>query len=184
MATKAANKTETQSYETLLSEGNFEVRYYPPAVMASVDMEGSYDSMKNRGFRTLAGYIFGDNRRDMKISMTSPVRFLEQQEKVRMSFVMPPSMDMGDLPQPRDSRIELHRSVPVYVASLRFSGYSDDEKIESMKVKLEQILEAKGMEHTGNFEYLGYNSPFKLFNRRNEVVVSLSGFDPVSALGE
>ena len=133
MSTTATSKTEIQEYETLFRDGNFEIRYYPSAVMASVEMEGSYDQMKNKGFRTLAGYIFGNNQQNMKISMTSPVRFSENRDEVRMSFVMPSEMDIENLPEPGDERIHLHRTDPVYVASLKFGGYSSDAKIEARK---------------------------------------------------
>lgn len=175
---KASAKTETQKYETILREGNFEIRHYPPALLASVEMEGSYDVMKNQGFRVLAGYIFGNNQKNQKISMTSPVRFSEEDGNSVMSFVMPSSMDMENLPEPGDKRIELHRSEPVYVAALRFGGYSSDEKIAARKEELKDILKAKGIDHSAEFEYLGYNPPFQIFNRRNEVVVHLQNFDP------
>jgi len=34
------------------------------------------------------------------------------------------------------------------------------------------------LENTGNFEYLGYNPPYQMVNRRNEVIVELVNFDP------
>ncbi len=177
-ASTVSQGTETQQYETLYKKDKFEIRYYPAAVMASVKMKGSYDDMKNQGFRTLAGYIFGDNRQNQKISMTSPVRVEAQGKESTMSFIMPSAMELETLPQPANVKIKLHETQPVYTASIRFGGYSGNKKIEDKKEELKQILNKFNIEHNSRFAYLGYNSPFKIFNRRNEVIVYLTDFNP------
>jgi uncharacterized FlgJ-related protein len=52
-------KTETQKYEVLYTRENFEIRFYPEAILATVEMNGTYDNSRNSGFQVLAGYIFG-----------------------------------------------------------------------------------------------------------------------------
>jgi hypothetical protein len=37
-------------------------------------------------------------------------------------------------------------------------------------------LEKHNLTHTGKFSYLGYNPPFEVINRRNEVAVELINF--------
>lgn len=171
---QADSKTETQKYEVLKSEHEFEIRYYPPAVLASVEMEGSWDESRNGSFGVLAGYIFGGNDKKMKISMTSPVRMSEIEGT--MSFVMPSQYTLENLPEPGNNRIRLHASQPVVVAAIRFGGWANEERIGGMKDKLSEWIQKEGHKHTGKFEYLGYNPPFQLTNRRNEVVVELSGY--------
>jgi hypothetical protein len=39
------------------------------------------------------------------------------------------------------------------------------------------LLEKHGLKHRGNFSYMGYNPPYEMLNRRNEVVVELTSFD-------
>jgi hypothetical protein len=34
----------------------------------------------------------------------------------------------------------------------------------------------KGIQHTGEFTYLGYNPPYQAVNRRNEVIVTLVNY--------
>jgi hypothetical protein len=34
------------------------------------------------------------------------------------------------------------------------------------------------LEHKENFEYLGYNPPYQMINRKNEVLVELNNFNP------
>jgi len=174
---KSISETETQKYETLLKEGNFEIRYYPAAIMASVKMDGTYESKKKNGFNMLAGYIFGGNSEHRKISMTKPVHISIEKEGGGMSFVMPSEFDFDNLPEPDSKKVFLHKTEPVYVASYQFSGFSNNRKIESGKQKLKQFLKEKGIEHLGKFEYLGYNSPYKMMNRRNEVIFHLKETD-------
>ena len=56
--------------------------------MASVEMPGSYSSMSSTGFRELAGYIFGVNDEQKKISMTALVHVTTTDSISTMSFVM------------------------------------------------------------------------------------------------
>ncbi len=164
-------QTEVQRYEVLKTDGVFEIRYYPPAVLASVKMGGGYDDTRNQGFGTLAGYIFGGNEENMKISMTAPVRMSEIDNT--MSFVMPSQYSLDALPKPDNRNVQLHTSEPSVVAAVRFSGWASERKIGEMKERLSEWLGKSGYHHNKKFEYLGYNPPYQMVNRRNEVVVPL-----------
>jgi hypothetical protein len=60
-------------------------------------------------------------------------------------------------------------------------GWADDTKIEKYKEKLKAALDAEGITYTNRFYYLGYNPPFEVFNRRNEVVELQSvSIDPIT----
>jgi hypothetical protein len=59
------------------------------------------------------------------------------------------------------------------MASIRFDGFANDEKIEKYKGKLRGYLENKGISYTEPFIYLGYNPPYQMVNRRNEVIVQI-----------
>jgi hypothetical protein len=171
-------ETEIQSYETLYRSGNFEIRYYPQAILASVAMNGNYDNSRNSGFRVLAGYIFGGNETNQKIAMTAPVRMSSNANTSTMSFVLPSEMKYDQLPEPLNDNIVLHRSEPAYAAVVRYGGYTSNREIEKQKKELSTALEKLGIAHKGNFEYLGYNAPYDVFDRRNEVWVELDDFDP------
>ena len=171
-------KTETQKYETFYKKGKFEIRFYPEAILASVPMDGTYDNSKNSGFRILAGYIFGGNKEEQKIAMTSPVRVTDGKEVNTMSFVLPSKMEFDNLPEPMSKKIILHQSKPVYTASIQYGGYTNDEEIAKKKAELLEILNELGIAFKDNFEYLGYNPPYQMINRKNEVLVELSEFNP------
>lgn len=171
-------KTETQKYEVLYVKDNFEIRFYPEAILATVQMNGSYDNSRNSGFGVLAGYIFGGNNESAKIAMTSPVRMSTGNNSNSMSFVMPSEMEFEKLPNPNNPNIVLHKSTPMYTASVRFGGYANDAEILKYKKKLNEVITQLNVKHTGNFEFLGYNSPYQPFNRRNEIQVQLVDFKP------
>jgi hypothetical protein len=59
------------------------------------------------------------------------------------------------------------------VAAIRFNGWANDKKIEAYKQKLKSALDAEGIAYTDPFYFLGYNAPYEVFNRKNEVIVEL-----------
>lgn len=63
------------------------------------------------------------------------------------------------------------------MAAVRFGGWADDAKIKEHEKKLAAALEAEGIAHTGKFSYLGYNPPYDIINRRNEVITELVDYE-------
>ena len=59
------------------------------------------------------------------------------------------------------------------VAGIRFSGYSNPTKVKRKKQELIDTLKKYDITHTNEFELLVYDSPYKVLNRRNEVIVIL-----------
>ncbi len=68
-----SDKYEQPRYKVLEQVGNIEVREYAPMLMAEVDVTGDRGQAARDGFRILARYIFGGNRGQQSIAMTSPV---------------------------------------------------------------------------------------------------------------
>lgn len=170
---QSSEDTEQQDYEVIEKDGAFEIRYYHSAVMASVSVDGDYGSSSGNGFRILAGYIFGSNSEDQKIAMTAPVHMQDGPGGYQMSFVMPSGFDTTNLPLPDNGQIRIHNSAPAHTASVRFDGFANDEKIEAHKQKLATYLNNKGLAYSEPFVFLGYNPPYQVVDRRNEVVVKI-----------
>ena len=59
------------------------------------------------------------------------------------------------------------------VAAISFSGYSNSDKINKMKLKLSSVLNEKNIKTNNSFEVLVYDPPYKIINRRNELIVVL-----------
>ena len=170
----STQKTELQKYSVVHSEEEFEIRFYPAATFATIKSEAkTYKELSGPGFRKLAGYIFGGNESETKISMTSPVQMDINDTISEMSFVMPSGYNSDNLPKPNDSQVIIHKTQDEYVAALRFSGFSSDNAILHHSEKLKALLDLKGIVYTGNFRFLGYNPPWQLVGRRNEIIVSV-----------
>ncbi len=168
---------ETYQYKVLKKYNNFEVRKYQPAIFSSVELDsGNYKSVSSKGFNILAGYIFGDNKQDEKIAMTTPVT-MDLEDTMTMRFLVPSKYAKEDLPQPNNKSIEFEEMPERIVAVIRFSGYADDQKIEKHRKELAKALEQQGLEHTDGCTFMGYNAPFDPINRRNEVMVELIDYE-------
>ena len=168
-------KSEIEQYGYTVEKqlGDIEIRVYESALFSSVCLpRGTYDDQANRGFRTLAGYIFGGNSTGESIAMTSPV-MMELDSQMVMSFMVPRGRSRASLPSPKDSSIYFTEKPVVRMAAIRFGGWASDEKIEQHKRSLTEQLAHHGIGHKNKFAYLGYNPPYRLINRRNEVVVEL-----------
>ena len=180
----SGDTTEVQTYQVLRTDGPFEIRYYPPAVLATVDVAGSrYEEVSSRGFRRLANYIFGGNTRQQKIAMTAPVHMEMGVEKSTMSFVMPAAYALADLPQPAAADLRLHQSARETVAVLRFSGWARQHRLDDHVQKLITWMEEQDLEPLGPWRYLGYDPPWRMTNRRNEVVIPIKGKDDTTLDG-
>lgn len=174
---KNVSKTEEHQYEVLKDYGDFEVRRYEPALYSSVEINGSsYSEISGKGFRILAGYIFGDNAKNEKIAMTTPVT-MDIDEQSKMMFMVPAKYSREELPDPNNDRIQFEEREEKVMAAITFGGWADDEKIAKYRSQLETMLREKGIAHTGEFLFLGYSPPFEVTNRRNEVVVELSDYE-------
>ncbi len=170
----ATQKTEIQKYTVVHSEKEFEIRFYPSATLATICSSAkTYRELSGPGFRRLAGYIFGGNVSGTKISMTAPVQMNINDTLSEMSFVMPFGYTLDNLPKPNDSNVIIHKTSDEYVAAIRFSGFASDHEIRHHSEKLKTLLTAQGIIFTGNFRFLGYNPPWQLIGRRNEIIVSV-----------
>jgi len=172
--TMSTKGTPQQPYAVLKTIGEMEVRRYPEALTATVLRPGgTYKEISNSGFRSLAGYIFGGNEGGKKIAMTAPVHMEMGADSSRMRFVMPADLTMDSLPRPNDPNVQLQRVPEEVVAVLRFGGFSNDSKIAAQAGELLQQVKAAGLEPIGPVRFLGYDPPWQLLARRNEVVVAV-----------
>ena len=151
----------------------FEIRSYETTLFTSVRLSTKgYKNSSSNGFSILAGYIFGNNERNEKISMTSPVS-MSLEDSMTMMFMVPKKFKKDMLPKPNHTGIEFKQEPAKNLAAIRFSGWANDSKIEKYKQNLKAALDAEGIKYTNQFYFLGYNAPYEVFNRKNEVIVEL-----------
>ena len=171
----STNKTEEQKYTVIQKDTDFEIRFYPSTTIATINSNAkTYKELSGPGFRKLAGYIFGGNETNTSISMTSPVHMDINDSVSTMSFVMPSSYNQENLPKPNDPNVILQKTKDEYVAVIQFGGFASEKDMLYYSDKLQGILKEKGITSYGHARFLGYNPPFQLINRRNEIIVSIN----------
>ncbi|MFT5753471.1 MAG: hypothetical protein ACI9FW_001403 [Flavobacterium sp.] len=172
-AINSQRNIETYPYKVIKKYDTFEIRNYEATLFTSVKLSTKeYKKASSKGFSILAGYIFGKNEKNEKIAMTSPVS-MSLDDSMTMMFMVPKKKNKETLPQPSNSQIEFREEPAKTVAAITFGGWVNDEKIEKYKNKLIASLEAKEIPYTNRFYFLGYNPPYEVFNRKNEVIVEL-----------
>ena len=141
--------TETPKYKVISQDGDFEIRQYAPRIIAEVSVTGDLDAASGEGFRTLAGFIFGDNRvaseqpmtsstgESSKIAMTAPVTIepvksehsFTNAREWRVEFTMPSQYTLTTLPKPNNPSIRI-KEVPIKTyAVVRYSGMNTERRI-------------------------------------------------------
>jgi len=137
---------EEPQYAVFLREGACEVRDYQAAIAAEVSVTGDQRTAVRKGFRLLAGYIFGGNRRQQSIAMTAPVAQQRTSEMIAMTapvtqtqsdgawvvrFTMPGAYSLETLPEPNDPNVKLRAVAPARFAVIRFSGLVSSAYVEA-----------------------------------------------------
>jgi len=188
----AVRNLEQPQYSIVQKEGAFELRQYDSYIVAQVEVKGEYDQALRQGFSLVASYIFGDNSKNVKIPMTSPVLGGEvepESEKIEMtvpvidtadsgsrtvSFVMPSKYTLDTLPKPRNPAVTFRQVPSRTVAVLRYTFYTNAARIENKKQELRAILETKNMQSVGTYSSALYNPPLSMpLLLRNEVLVDV-----------
>jgi hypothetical protein len=174
---KSQRDIEMYPFKTVKMYDEFEIRSYEATLFTSVKLPmNEYKAASSKGFSILAGYIFGGNETNEKIAMTSPVA-MSLEDSMTMMFMVPRDLKKENLPKPNTSQIEFREEPAKTVAAISFKGWADSEKIEVYKKKLIAALDAEGILYSNRFYFLGYNAPYEMFNRKNEVIVELENAD-------
>ena len=185
-----ASAIEEPKYTVVRQYDGFEIREYAPYLVAEVVVPGPAEEAGNQGFRILAGYIFGKNQGERKISMTAPVAQTPAPVKIEMTapvsqaavkggyvvqFTMPGEYTLETLPEPLDPQVKLREVSGGRFAVIRYSGTWSERNYQEHLEKLERGVEAAGLRTTGSPIYSRYNAPFvPWFMRRNEIWLKLA----------
>lgn len=191
---------ETPKYEVVQSTADYEIRKYPPRVVAEVTYDPTqFKGDKDGGFILLADYIgaLGNphNTKPEKIAMTAPVITKSTSEKIAMTapvvtkaggegqnqndklvtmqFVLPSKYSKAEeAPTPLDERVVIKEEGDGKFGVVKFSGVARDDVVKEKVESLKKRLERDGYKVTGEFELARYNPPWTLPPlRTNEVMI-------------
>lgn len=198
LALAPAMAYEEPKHRVIETVGAIEIREYAPSIVAEVEVDGDRSEAANKGFRALAGYIFGGNKSTQKIAMTAPVTQEPQpaaSEKIamtapvtqtaqtvgadgaqrwRVTFTMPGQYTLENLPKPDNAAVKLTLQPGEKRATIRFSGFSSVDNLGKHRTLLEIFIAERKLETKGEYTVAFYNDPFTLpWNRRNEWWVAI-----------
>jgi len=185
-----AMAVEEAEYTVLLTEENFEIRWYEPHILAETMVNSDFDSAGNMAFSRLFKYISGNNTSQQKVEMTSPVAQEAASEKIDMtspvgqqrdkdrwavSFMMPATYTLETLPKPKNPQVVLRQVPARYIAAVRYSGVWSEKAFRLHKGELESWLKENGRRVVGEPVWARYNPPFMpWFLRRNEILMPIA----------
>jgi len=187
---------EQLQYKVIRKYDNFELRYYERYNVAESTVSGKFNKVGNDAFRILVRYLSGNNRRKMKIPMTSPVEQSpdigsgeriamttpvlqtphgqQERESYVVRFIMPSNYTLDTLPEPEDPRISIRQVDARFMAVRSYSGTWSEKRYRKNEAVLLQAVQTAGLTAIGEPIFARYNPPFTLwFLRRNEVLVEV-----------
>ena len=163
----------TPKYKVLKKYPRFELRQYESMMLATTNLGvSSFDEKSSEGFRTIASYIFGKNKSNEKIAMTAPVIYHADSIST-LSFVVPRSKTQESMPVPIDQNLTFVVQAPKLLAVLDFGGFINNEKLAARMAELKKAVLKEGFQIKGQGYYFGYNPPWQLIGRKNEVAFEL-----------
>ncbi|KAM9354213.1 heme-binding protein 2 [Pholidichthys leucotaenia] len=158
---------------------DYEICTYHATKWMSTTLSGmQLDSAMSAGFHRLFNYIQGNNKSKVKVEMTAPVTCHVVpgagpacESRFTVSFYVPEEHQTSP-PEPNNPEVfvENRKEFTAYVRT--YGGFSNDDMKREELLKLVESLKRDGVEFVDKPYYVaGYDSPFKLTNRRNEVWV-------------
>jgi len=186
----AVSRIETPSYTVIKKARGYEIRVYDSHIMAQTQVTGSLNEARSKGFRIIADYIFGNNLRSEKISMTAPVveqpsqkiamtapviSTLEESNSRTISFILPREYTLDTLPKPNNPLVTISEMPRHTVAALRFTWYPTASRINQKKAELMALLKRDHKTITGSTQVAQYNPPLSIpLLLRSEILIPIN----------
>ena len=166
----------TPEYEVISQNNYIEIRRYNKLNVITTTEHLPYKEATYSGFRTLANYIFGNNKDNIKIPMTAPViTSFPNKENIDITFIMNENYSIDNLPKPKTETITLQELYLGKVAVIKFGLWATPKRIQTKKTRLETYLNNNSIQHSTEFLVAQYNSPWIMPPfRKNEILVSIN----------
>jgi hypothetical protein len=185
---------EMPKFSLLEKKNGYEIRHYEPYLTAQVEVTGTYTQASTQGFKILANYIFGNNLKDVnlsmssntignrkpaseKMSMTAPVmenKVINNNTRI-ISFVMPSKYTKETLPKPNNPQVKIVPIPSKKMAVLTYSWYATESRVENKKRLLLLYLKRDSLLHSPEIQTARYNAPFNPpWMNRNEILTEIN----------
>ncbi|KAH3827998.1 heme-binding protein 2-like [Dreissena polymorpha] len=173
--TAGESGVERPPYTVVDSRDGYEERKYVAAKWVSTTVESmTRQSAVSTAFQRLFNYISGENDLKTKVDMTAPVatRIVPGagpncESTFTVSFYIPPKHQKS-APAPTRNGVFIESFPQMTVYASGFGGFADDGHWVEHARELSEKLKQKNI-HREFYFTAGYDSPFKMSNRLNEV---------------
>lgn len=182
--------TEQQPYDVVRIWPAFELRRYSTHAVAEVTVSAGFADAGNRAFRSLFGYLSGDNTAKRKVAMTAPVVQAAAPGGIAMTapvvqsasgegsfviaFVLPAAMTAMTAPEPTRPEVSIREVPSALSAVVRYSGRWTRESYERHCAELLASVAEAGLTPVGDPRFARFDPPYTpWFLRRNEVAVDV-----------
>jgi len=167
---------EAAPYEVVKTTGQYEERNYPAKKWVCTEGQGrDGDDISNGMFMKLFRYISGGNSQEESISMTVPVSTQVSRDSStqittkRMCFYIGET-HQANTPQPTDAQVFIENRQAFTIFTRQVPGYMNNNEWDEEVVALSNILNTAGESFNPTpYWTVGYDSPMKFWDRRNEV---------------
>lgn len=150
---------DRSSYKVLHTHKNFEIRMYNPIAVQVINAKAySFKEYSRNGIKNLDRFGITDSQASNAFNST----------KVSESIIA------QNLNRNTKAQSSVPKNKNLYLAVITFDGFALESDIKSYAKKMVLALKKSNIRHFGNFQYVGYNSRFQIFRRRNEVIVHIN----------
>ncbi|MCX6457056.1 MAG: heme-binding protein [Actinobacteria bacterium] len=169
--------TERQEFKVLQTYSDFELREYLPCVIAEVKVSAQYSTASSSAFSTLFNYISKGNKSSEAIAMTAPVITAQKADsdesgEWHVSFVMPAGRNIGQMPNPNNSQIELRELATEICVAKSFRGKATDELSRKITNELRSSAAKENIALSTETRICRFDPPFKpSFFQYNEILI-------------
>jgi len=164
---------ETIPYKALKKEGKFEIREYPEFLLASTRTK--LNTRMDSGFNNVFDYISGQNNKNQKISMTTPVVSYTEDKQLVTGFYVPSQYDKKNVPLPTSQEVSIDVQTKNLYGVIRFSGPWIESNFLRAENALKNYLKINKYVIESERLIFRYQPPFvPSFLRHNEIAFKVS----------
>lgn len=172
-----AHGLDSPEFTQLEEKDGYVVRKYSPSKWVGITFsEHSWRDATSAGFRYLFRYISGTNQTSQKVPMTAPVltkversQNAEGYSNHTVLFSVPREF-IENTPLPSEPGVKVVEIPEMTAYVVEFGGFPSDRSFAKHVGRLSDLLLRDKKTYVAYYYYTAcYDSPFRLFNRHNEV---------------
>jgi len=171
--------SETAHFEIIRSEKTFELRQYPPILIAKVLLSGPFETAYKSGGDILKDYLDGNNYKQVKLAETiapiatpskaTPYMMKSRPEGWEVSCVLPGHLSCETAPRPVEQKIHFEELASRPVAVFKFTGKAPYSFIMKKTEELRSWAKSSDLKLNSTSRIVVYKSGFLPFLRKNEI---------------